>query len=523
MPSPRRHTSDPRPGGEPAAAPRLAALLRLRATRIALFGAFLIAFTLVASAGLTLSTALSPAAFAAMVGDGFERGLRVERVALQIGRTPRVRVEGLEIEGLGSAGAAEVELRLRPLVRGEVRARVVHLEDPRLVLRRAPSGELLPIFPPGEGGELSTLPAFEAGGGEIRVVQGDQLTAVVRLTSLSLGRFRDARSAPLVIAGNVTGGDGRWHTHPIRLRGSLVRTNDGFELQDARARARHVGAKWFAGRDARLRFALREGRVEIESLDLRAYGGRWQAEGLAWLRGGMRLELALRTEGVDFAALLAAADGRGGETGADLGRLAMRWDPLRVPWRGGPKFDEGRGRGHLRVSGGTLPGTSLLGSLVGLDPAPTPVESFSALVTLDEGRLHSEALRLVTGDYTLEAQGSVGLDRSVALEGRLDLAGDRIRASVVPTVPITIAGELPHPRIDAHPSRVPGQGIGAVAGAVGRTGSTVARSTWAVGEKVGDALGAAGKALGGGIVASGKAVGSGLGAVGRKVGDALGR
>ncbi|HKJ24924.1 MAG TPA: AsmA-like C-terminal region-containing protein [Myxococcota bacterium] len=516
MPSPRWHRLDVRARlRRPAwrTAPRRAGdglaireLLRLRATRLAGVGALLIAGALAASAALTLSHALSPAAFAAMVGDGLGGELHVERVSLGFDPRPRIRVEGLEIDGLGSAAAAEIELRLRPLVRGELRLRAVALEDAKLVLQRGPTGEFLPLFEPGEAGDLSSLPAFEAGGGEIRIVQGDKLTAVVRITSLSLGHFRDTGSAPLVLAGNVTGGDGRWHTHPIRVRATLVQTAARLELHDGRARARHVGANWFAGRDARARFAWRDGRIEIESLDFRAYGGRWRLTGAVELSGGMRLDVAARVEGVDFAALLSAADGRRGKTRADLGRLRMRWDPLHVPWRGGPRFELGEGRGHVLVSGGALPGTSLLGSLIGLEPAPTPIESFSSLVTLRDGRLYSEALRLVTGDYTLEAQGSVGLDRSVALEGRLDLAGDRIRASVVPTMPVTIAGTLPHPHVDTHVSRVPGGGIGVVAGVVGRTGLGVARTTLAVGEKVGDALGTAGKAVGGGI-----------GAVGRKV------
>jgi len=481
--------------------PELRDWRQVRAVRIALAGAVLIGVTATASAALTLSYALSPVAFAALASEGFERGLRVERVAFQLGRTPRVRVEGVEIEGLGRADAAEIELRLRPLVRGEVRARRVRLKGARFVLYRAPTGELLPVFEGGAGGDLSVLPSFEASDGEVRVVQGDSLTAVVRLSSLSLGRFHDGRTARLVLSGNVSGGDGRWHTHPIRASANLVRTPERVELRDGRAYARYVGADWFSARDARARFAWRDGRIEIERLDLRAYGGRWQITGAFWLRGRLRLEVAAHADGVDVAALLSAADGHGARTDVDLGRLRMRWDPLRVPWSGGPRFELGEGRGQLRIAGGTLPGTSLLGSLVGLEPAPTPVESFSALVTLRGGRLHSEALRLVTGDYTLEAQGSVGLDRSVALEGRLDLAGDRIRASVVPTVPVSIAGTLPHVQIDTHVSRVPGSGIGAVAGAVGRT-------TLAAGEKVGGALGAAGRAVG---------------ALGRRVGDVFGR
>ena len=446
-------------------------------------------FALGVSAALNLSHALSPAAFAAMAGEGFGRPWAVRSVRLDLHDGLRLRLEGVEIEGLGSAAAAELDLRLGPLLSGRIRARAVRLEEPRLILRRGPRGEFLPVFGRGGGGDLSNLPSFQADGGEIDVVQGEKLTAVVRLSSLSLGRFDDGKTAELVVAGNVTGGDGSWHTHPIQLRGDLVHEREQLALVEAHASARQVGARWWSGHDARARFAVRDGRIEIRSLDVRGFGGAWHASGRVWLRGDMRLELALRVEGVDFASLLSAADGRGPRTDDDLGMLRMHWDPLRVPWRDGPRFEEGSGQGRVRVVGGRLPGTSLLGTLVGRDPTPTPVDSFTALARLQGGRLHSDALRLVTDDYTLEAQGSVGLDRSVALEGRLDLAGDLL----VPTVPVSIAGTLPHPTVDAHVARVPAQGVGAMAGAVQKTGSAVVRGTKQAGRKLGALLGAAGR------------------------------
>jgi len=498
MPSPRRPTAAlrarlaPQPLLRRAAALGLRGRLRLRATRLLLAGGALVACALGLAAGLNLSHALSPAAFAAMAGEGFGRPWAVQSVRLELHRGPRLRLEGVEIEGLGSATAAEVELRLRPLLSGQIRARTVRLEAPHLTLRRGPSGAFLPLFRRTGGGDLSDLPAFEADGGEIDLVQGEKLTAVVRLSSLSLGRFDDGKTAELVVAGNLTGGDGRWHTHPIQLRGDLVHAPDHLALVEGHASARHVGARWWSGHDARARFAVRDGRVEIQSLDVRGFGGTWHASGRIWLRDGMRLELALHVEGVDFASLLSAADGRSPRTDDDLGTLRMHWDRLQVPWRGGPRFEEGDGQGQLRVLGGRLPGTSLLAALVGREPAPTPVQSFTALARLEGGRLHSDSVRLVTGDYTLEGRGSVGLDGSVALEGRLDLAGDLL----VPTVPVTIAGTLPHPTVDTHVGRVPAKGVGAMAGAVHKTGSAVVRGTKHAGRKLGTILGVTGRKLG---------------------------
>jgi hypothetical protein len=469
MPSPRRPTPD------------LRALLRLRATWLALAGLVLVGLTSAATAALTLSHALSPTAFAAHVSGIFQRDIRVESVRLDLHGRPRLQVRGVTVDGIGRADAAEIELRVRPLLRGEVRLRHVRLESPAIVLHRGPDGSFLPILPPRRGdGDLGMLPSVETDGGEIRIVQGPQLTAVVRLTALSLGHFDASRVAPVVLAGNVTGGDGRWHTHPLYLVGDLVQATDHVYFVNGRARASYVGARWWSGRDARARFAYRNGRIEIRSLDVRAFGGSWHAAGRVALRGGTRLDLAVWVDGVDFASLLSAADGRGPETEADLGTLRMRWSALTVPWRGGPRFEEGRGQGLLLVSGGVLPGTSVLGSLVGRDAAPTPVESFSADdVTLADGRLASDAVRLVTGDYVLEAGGSVGFDRSVALEGNVNLAGGG--AAVLPTFPVTIAGTLPRPSVDTHVSRVPVNGIGAVADAMARG--------------LGDALGVAGRGL----------------------------
>jgi hypothetical protein len=476
MPSPRRPTLD------------LRALLRLRATWLALLGIGLVALTSTVTAALTLSHALSPTAFAGLVSEAFERDIRVEAVRLELHGRPRLHVEGVTIDGIGAADAAEIELRVRPLLRGEVRLRHVRLESPAIVLRRGPDGAFLPMLPPrGGGGDLGGLPSVETDGGEIRVVQGTKLTAVLRLTSLSLGHFDASRVAPLVLAGNVTGGDGRWHTHPLYLVGDLVQAADGVSFVNGRARAGYVGANWWSGHDARARFAYRDGRIDVRSLDVRGFGGNWHAAGRVTLRGGTRLDLAVWVDGVDFASLLSAADGRGPETDADLGTLRMRWSPLKLPWRGGPRFEEGEGHGLLWVSGGVLPGTSVLGSLVGREAAPTPVESFSAdEVTLARGRLASDTVRLVTGDYVLEAGGSVGLDRSVALEGRVNLAGGG--AAVLPTFPVTIAGTLPRPNVDAHVSRVPVNGIGAVAGAVQATGSTVVGTVARGLKKVGEVL-----------------------------------
>lgn len=473
MPTPRRQS------------PELRAPHR-RAFRLALAGAFLIGLATLLSAALTLSHALSPEQFAAMVGEGFDRTLRVEAVHLELRPMPRIRAEGVEVEGLGTAEAAEVDLRWRPLLRGQLRARTVRLEAPRLVLERGPDGDFVPILPGGGAGaqRLAALPRFEAESGEIRVVQGERLVAVVRLAALSLSRFDALGTAELVVAGNVTGGDGRWHVHPLQLRGDLVHGPEGTALHDARAHARFLGARWWRGRDARARFRYAAGVIQIESLEARGFGGHWRMTGRALLRSGTRLDVTARADGIDLTAVVAAMSP--GSQPGELGVLRASFRRLRVPWRGGPRFEEGTGSGELRVAGGTLPGRSLLASLVGAQASPNPVTALTAHVELREGRLRSEDVRLETRDYRLEGRGSLGLDRSIALDGVVHFAG------AMPSVPITIAGTLSEPAVDAHPSRLPGSGLGAVASTVRKTGAGVARGTRSAGRRLGGVLGAIG-------------------------------
>jgi hypothetical protein len=478
MPTPRRQPAELR-------------ALRRRAIALLSAGALLVGLASLVSASLTLGHALSPVQFAAMVGEGFERTLRVEAVRLELRPMPLIRAEGVEIEGLGTADAAEVELRWRPLLSRKLRASVVRLEKPRLVLERGPDGDFVPIFR-GDGADsrrLSALPRFEAESGELRVVQGERLVAVLRLAALSLSRFDAQGVADLVVAGNLTGGDGRWHVHPLQLRGQLVHGPEGTALRDGRAHARFVGARWWRGRDARARFGYGDGVVQIESLEARGFGGRWRVAGRVFLRGGTRLDVAARADQVDLVSVVEAMS-PGSEPG-DLGTLRASFERLRVPWRGGPRFEEGTGTGELRVSGGTLPGRSLLASLVGAQASPNPVAALTASVELREARVRSEDVRLETRDYRLEGRGSLGLDRTIELGGVVHFSG------AMPSLPVTVAGTLSEPVVDAHPSRLPAGGIGTIASTVGKTGVGVARGAFSAGRRIGGVLGAiGGKALG---------------------------
>lgn len=471
--------------------PRLRSSSAVRLASLATLGVFLAAAALFGMAALNLSHALSPETFAAHVGRGIGRSLSVESVALEFRPAPRVRVEGVAIGGLGTAAAAEIALRFRPLLDGRIVARSVRFEDLDVTLSRGPDGAFEPIFVAPEGAsepDLAALPRFEAERGEIRIVQGENVSAVIGLRTLSLGRFDAASSAALVLAGQVGGGDGGWTIQPLRLRGRLVQQAERMALLDGRLHAEEAHIRWWSGRDVRGRFHYEDGRVEVESLDVASHGGRWHAEGPIHLRGGTRLALDIVLEDVAVGALLTAA--RPGESFGDLGRLRTRWR-LDVPWQHGPRFERGAGQGHVEVVGGILPSRSfstVIRERLGLAPRrlSTPVKTLVAPVTLHEGLLHSDDAHLLTEDYELRVAGSLALDRTLDLSGTLFLA-------TLPDLPVTITGKLPHPDVETHIGRLPKDGLGAIAGAVKRTGATLARSTASAGEWLRGTMGGSGE------------------------------
>ncbi len=428
------------------------------------------------TAALVLQHSLAPEPFAAHLSRGLGRDISIDSVALSLTPLPRVRMEGVVLAGLGTAGAAEVDVRTRPLLRGKVVARSVRFEDLAVTLYRREDGGFEPIVAPRESGapfDWRAFPRVEAQRGELRIVQGENVSAVIGLQSLSLARFHEGDDetlgAPLVLAGRVGGADHGWSVRPLQLRGRLVRHADRFSFEDGRVRAEEAYVGWWSGRDVRARFRYDHGRVEVDPLDVVSFDGRWQADGVVHLRGGTRLDFETRITDVSVARLFGTS--RPDDALADLGRLRTAWQ-LRIPWDGGPRFERGHGDGHLTITGGTLPTTSLSAKLsdafgMGLEqPRTTPVESLEAPVTLRDGRVRSEAATLVTGDYELRAAGSVGLDRSLELEGELHLAG-------WPAVPVTIGGALPHPELETHPSRIPGRSLGAVADAFRNTGRKI--------------------------------------------------
>lgn len=462
----------PRPGRHSRARLRIALLLSL--------GAVVVSLALALSAGTTLSHALSPGAFAAMAGESFDRGLRVETVRLALLPRPWIYVEKVSIDGLGTAEAAQIELRLRPLLEGRIEVNRVRFEEPHFVLHRGPDGDFLPIFGAGVTGDGPLPPRLEAESGELRIVQGEQVTVVMRIDSLSLGRFHGDHTAELVLAGQLAGGDGRWRVHPLHLRGRLLHTPDRIALLDGRLRGRQVSVAWWQGEDARARFRYEDGRVRIDSIEVRGFGGTWRIAGTARLRGGTHLELTAVADGIDVAALGAASE-PGGAPG-DLGRLRFRFARLSVPWEHGPRWERATGAGDLRVLGGTVGGHSLLAAL-GVEPGPNPLREIVAPVTLAEGRLRSDGLRMETTDYTLDAAGSLGLDRSLDLEGEVRLAG-----TMLPPVPVTIGGALGRPEVDAHVSHLPARGIGAIVRTTGRGIQGALGALGAAGRKAGGLL-----------------------------------
>jgi hypothetical protein len=441
-----------------------------------------------------LQHALSPESFAAHASRGLGRTVVAERVRLAWTPGLRIRAEGLDVEGLGRADAAELELSWAALLRGRVRPVAVRLEEPRIELERTPDGGFAPIFrrPAGEGpGDLGRLPRFEAESGEVRFVDAVRperpTRAVVRIRSLSVGRFDADGAARLVVAGFARDGDeARWWADRLRLQGRLIQSPERTALADGRFRAAHVRVRWWHGHDLAARFDYADRVVRVDALDVRAFSGRWSASGRIELEGGTRIACQARIRDARVAEMARAMQ-PDAEPG-DLGALRARLD-LAVPWRGGPDWSRARGTGTLRIEGGQLSARSMIGS-----PRPSSVKHLGGDVRIRDGRVHSDDVHLVTDDYRLEATGSVGFDGSLDLAGRVHLSHRGLNKlattralplpdgdAAFPAIPVTIGGRLGDADVDTHVSWVP---------------SVVREAGGALSEAAGDALGDVKDALG---------------------------
>lgn len=227
------------------------------------------------------------------------------------------------------------------------------------------------------------------------------------------------------------GADARFAIGRLQLEGLLERSEGELRIHSGRAEGSELTLRGLRFSRAEGRFAYAAGRVGVERLVLDGYDGAVSFEGS--LRPGRpgRIEGELRATDLDLAGLV--ADWRGRPLDRPLGSLDLGGTValfLRAT-------DRGTGRGELAIRGGELPAGSLFAALLGsigrltgqvislggqVAPSPSRVERVTASVTLRDDRLHTENLEIVTDDYRYAASGSLGLDRTVAFSGRLQLS-----------------------------------------------------------------------------------------------------
>lgn len=438
------------------------------------------------------------------------RPVTVESVGITFRPTLRIRAEGVVVAGAGSVDVVEAEVAVLPLLRRRVEASELHLRGARLPVERGQDGglRLRVLHPPGregpevregrdDGGSFPALPALEARGGEIFLVESDGTPAsapVLKIVRLELAPLRAEGRTPVRVEVALAPGEGgRLGIDRMRLEGFLERVDGAVRVRDGRVEgdALLIGSLRFPRLEGRFDYA--PGRVGVERLVLSGYDGTVSFEGSVSPARPGRMEGALRADGLDLSAL--TEDWRGRSLETPLGSLDLEGQ-VALFLR---EADRGTGQAAMAIRGGALPAGSLFGTLLGsigrltgrvislgsrAAPAPSRVERISATWELRDDRLHTQDLEVVTDDYRYEGSGSLGLDQTIAFSGRLQLSNrgaQRMVASaalplgdaggLLPEIPLDVGGRLASPSFTAGISALPVAATSALANLVpGRGG-----------------------------------------------------
>jgi len=191
---------------------------------------------------------------------------------VDLGRTVTVRGDGLTFANaewsktprMASADRAEIDVRLWPLLRGQVRIPEIRLTRPDLLLETAPGGNQpgnWDFLGPSDGNP-PVLQRLLVDHGRLKFLDAAGRTDI--LVALNSGKARSAVSAPPLLVS----GKGRWQGNPFTLNGNtespleLTNSDHPFRIHlDGRAGATHAIASGtltnpFALRTFDLDFAL---------------------------------------------------------------------------------------------------------------------------------------------------------------------------------------------------------------------------------------------------------------------------
>ncbi len=250
---------------------------------------------------------------------------------------------------------------------------------------------------------------------------------------------------------NIASAEGTLAEIPYRnLRGEIAWSPQSLAFKNIALQAlggtlRGAGS-WETGDNDSLRLAL---EPSIDAVDVRGLS-RGPFSGLReHLDGRLTLKGRFRSDADNVSALALAASGAGDAQvrngtlkDINLPRLVLS----QIGFRGAPR--------RLPPRAAVL-----------AEGKNTPFESLSANFTVQEGRAYSKNLTLVAADYTIAAEGSVGIDKSLQWDAVLtfgaEIAQELAReqpdiAAMVDgksrlTVPFKLRGALGHPQLIAAP------------------------------------------------------------------------
>jgi hypothetical protein len=276
-----------------------------------------------------------------------------------------------------------------------------------------------------------------------------------------------------------------------------LRPGDALELQRGALAADTARFRQLSGRDVAASFQVRDGVVEISDLRLTA-GPAGQVSLRGRLQPGHPLKLNVDATLSDLDVLQLAA-GRNDP----LPTLVSGRVEVHGAWTGEPNWLAPlSGSGRVEARGGSMLGATLLpaiaGALVaavpgsgllpsrGRPPRETLLESATGTFAIRGGRLHTDDIQIVTGDYRVRGAGRMSHDLSLRLDGEavltssgISLLGGLLRTSGLshalrmPAIPIQIRGTLTQPVVSANVTSLPMATVRGLLGLPFRAGDAV--------------------------------------------------
>jgi hypothetical protein len=295
------------------------------------------------------------------------------------------------------------------------------------------------------------------------------------------------------------------------LEGQIHRRGDALTVEAGRLTSETLSFADRRAEDLRASFAFVDDTLEIESLDLRAYDGTVHQAGRLMLGEVPRFDFRLEAAGVDVGRFTGMVV-EGTEPTLLEGEIAVRGTWNDRPNRLAPI----RGDGRFLLHGGMLPSqdllTSVARSLARLVPGSSRrlrerprlarLKQATSTFWFEEGRVHTEDLRVHTDDFLATGRGSVG--HELDLDFRLDVAlttrgvhkafalpdfrEEYHEAARLPAVPVQVTGSTRSPRFRANASSVPIATLRGLLGLPGRAGA-VTRGVAGTARDAADAVG----------------------------------